>query len=649
LAEGAKIIGLFDRLSDFVTGLGGSRDRTVTQSFGQLILITATEIDSMYRSDWVSRKLIDIVPDDMVRNGRRWKAQKDQITKIENLEADLSVQLWPKVLEAMKRARLVGGCGIFIGVDGQSPQSELDLDSITEGSLKYLTLLRRSEMRYERIIRDPQSPYFRQPENWIVDGREGTTLNIHPSRVVLFTGPPSYSEIMNSSRESLLAGLGVGADDVWGDSLLQVAYDAVKNAASSQQHIAGLIPDARNDVVFIPNLGKILQNPVETGLLTKRFTYMRDVRSMFNLVLMEGNGVSGAGARGEEWKQRQVSFTQLPEVMNTFLEIVAAAGDIPITRFLGQSPGGLDSTGEADMRNYYDHVASKQKLVLGPALQRLDEVILRSALGSRPPEIFFEWAPLWSMTEQEKAEVLDKKASAARRLVGSSQDTPIVNALAMSEAIVNTLVEDGTLPGLEAAAGKNPLTEKDVAKPDPIELAKAQATARGAAANNNDVPPSKQAKKAATKDQDPLPTFVYRRLIDTRAIRAWATAQGIVDLVPADEMHVTIVSSKDPIDWLAMGEPYGSGTDGTLTVAAGGPRVVERLGLKATVLEFASTELQWRNYALTERGASSDFNTYIPHVTLSMSPQTVDLSQVKPYTGPLSFGPELFERRKEDA
>jgi hypothetical protein len=121
-----------------------------------------------------------------------------------------------------------------------------------------------------------------------------------------------------------------------------------------------------------------------------------------------------------------------------------------------------------------------------------------------------------------------------------------------------------------------------------------------------------------------------------------------VDLVPAEEMHVTIVSSRDPVDWLKMGADWQSSEDGTLVVPAGGPRIVEKLGEKATVLQFANSGLSYRHMRLVAEGASHDFPDYIPHVTLSLSPQTVDLSTVKPFTGSLTFGPEIFERRKED-
>ncbi len=55
------------------------------------------------------------------------------------------------------------------------------------------------------------------------------------------------------------------------------------------------------------------------------------------------------------------------------------------------------------------------------------------------------------MSEKEKADVFKTKADAARQLVGTSPGQEIIPREAVSDALVNALVEDGSLPGLDAA------------------------------------------------------------------------------------------------------------------------------------------------------------------------------------------------------
>ena len=149
----------------------------------------------------------------------------------------------------------------------------------------------------------------------------------------------------------------------------------------------------------------------------------------------------------EDWDRKQLSFAQLPELMQQYLQIAAGAADIPATRLLGQAPAGLNATGESDIRNYYDRIAAEQRVTLGPALRRLDEALILSALGTRPPEVRYEWAPLWQLGATEAAAMAKTKADTSASYAASGLIPPEV----LARAVRNQVVEDGTYPGIEAA------------------------------------------------------------------------------------------------------------------------------------------------------------------------------------------------------
>lgn len=616
-----------DRMVDLVTGLGGIRDRTTTQVFSGMNLISPAELEVMYRNDWLAGKIVDIIPQDMIRAGRQWQANKDQITAIENYEKLPSINMWPKLREALVRSRVMGGSALFIGIKDADPSSELRVDEIGPGDLQYLTVIDRYSISYQEVERDPRSPWYGDPRMWSVSSGQGSTVQIHPSRIIKFLGLP----IVTRQSTSL-------SDEVWGDPVLMRVYEAVKNASSAQQHIAGLIPDARVDVMYIPELGKILESASDTDKLTKRFGYARDIKSMFRLMLLEGNGVDGTGARGETWKQRQVSFSDLPELMRSFLQIAAGAADIPVTRLLGESPAGENSTGEADLRNYYDHVKALQHLVLQPKLNALDAITKRSA-GVVDDKIFYIWAPLWSMSEKEKAEVFGKKSEAARKLVGSGNDKPIVSPLALSEALVNSITEDGSLPGLEMAvlthgALSSFMENEDYVPEEPV------APVPGAPGAPGNTP---------FGDAAPRSLYVRRNLINVSEFVRWASDAGFVGITPSEELHVTVLFSKTPVDWIAMRADWSGDDRGRITIPPGGPRVVEKLGPTATVLTFWSDSLLYRHQSMLERGASSEHpGEYVAHVTISHAAQSIDVSKVTPFQGALRFGPEIFEEVDEN-
>ena len=105
--------------------------------------------------------------------------------------------------------------------------------------------------------------------------------------------------------------------------------------------------------------------------------------------------------------------------------------------------------------------------------------------------------------------------------------------------------------------------------------------------------------------------------------------------------------SKRPVNWFRMGE-WGP-RDSELVVPAGGPRMVDRLGTDGAVaLIFQSGELQFRHREMREAGASWDYPSYLPHVTLTYDPGDIDVASIEPYQGRLIFGPERFEPIKAD-
>lgn len=611
---------LADTLKSLVTGLGTSKDKSASLTY-VFTPITDEQLNAMHRSDWLARKIVDIIPHDMTREWREWQATNDQIEAIEAVEKRPEINLQPKVTLAMQKARLLGGAAIYMGMRDGTPDKELDVEQVGKDDLLYLHVLDRGYVTAGPLIADVTSPYFGQPEYYEVNGA-GTQVRVHPSRVVRFVGAPVLDGRMAQAT-------------AWGDSILQVVGDAILNAGSAQGHIAALIPEAKADVIYIPGLSKHLATPGGTTAITSRFTYANTLKSMFNMVLLEGNGGTGDNALGEKWEQKQISFAQLPELMQAFLEVASGAADIPVSRLLMQAPSGLGSNGDTALKNYYDNITARQRTELTPTLNRLDEVIIRSALGKRDPSIYSRWAPLYTLSEKEKAETFKMKADAARAIAGTGTSPPLMPIEALSDALVNELVEDGSLSGLEAAIEEyGRLSEQEE---DEVDVENA---ALPAPANANE--PTDRRKLQVAKDAAPRTLYVSRKVVNAAAIIRWAKSQGFETTLEASDLHVTIAFSRTPVDWFVVGESWAS----EIKIAAGGPRQMEQFG-EATVLRFSSRELSWRHEEIDLAGASWGHPEYAPHITISYGFKG-DLSKVEPYQGEIVLGPELFAEVNED-
>lgn len=601
-----------DSLTSLVSRMGTERDKAATVFYTHPTM-TDEQALAAYRGSWLPRKIVDIPALDSCRKWRDWQAKATDIELIEAEEARLNVK--GKILEALTKARLFGGAAIFIGTGDARPELPISPGALGKQGIKYLTVLSRRDMTAGPIEQDVTSEFHGKPSYYEVTGASSLAMvRIHPSRMVIFVGARQPDSLMTAG---LLEG--------WGDSVLTATLDAIKNADSTAGNIASIVFEAKVDVIRIPNFMASLGDERYRAKILERYTLANMSKGINGTLLLD---------KEEEFETKTTSMAGLTDVLMAFMQIVSGAADIPVTRLLGQSPAGMNATGTADMKNYHDRIQSIQELELTPAMRRLDECIILSALGSRPPEVHYVWAPLEQMSEKERADIFKLTADAARQLVGSGTGQEIIARDAVSRALVNRLVEDGVLPGLEDAVDEF----GEIGEQEPSE-AEISASAAAQQPNANNVVRMQQ----AANDAAPRTLYVRRDVINRADIVNWAEGQGFTDILP--DLHVTIAYSKTPVDWFEMGESWSP----RLEIGPGGPRQVEAFGDdgKYKVLLITASELVWRHRAMIEAGATWDWPDYQPHISIQVGGD-VDLAKVEPYQGKIVLGPEIFEELRED-
>ncbi|WP_206540085.1 DUF1073 domain-containing protein [Leisingera sp. ANG-Vp] len=424
----APVIRAQDGFQNLVANLGTARDKAAANGYF-VPHLSDLDLLNAYRGSSVAKAVVDVPAEDACREWREWHAKKEQIETLEAEESRLGIVA--KVLDARKRARLYGAAAIYIGTGESDPSKPLSAESIRKGDLKYLTVLDRIELGVNQLQLDPSRPGYGLPEMFQLSGASGQVVDIHPSRLVLFKG----EEIPNNAIAQSFLG--------WGDSVLQTALEKVGHLDGTVANVASLVFEAKVDVVKIADFTESLRNGGQAyeQLMLKRFNLAMTAKGINGALMLDAK---------EEYHQKSANFSTLPDIIDRFMQMVSAASEIPMTRLFGMSPGGMNATGESDLRNYYDRVKREQTLEMQPALRLLDECLIRSALGVRPPEVHFTWRPLWQLSEKEIAENADKLMSALEKLERMG-NTP---AEAISKSAVNALTESGAFPGLEGYAGE---------------------------------------------------------------------------------------------------------------------------------------------------------------------------------------------------
>lgn len=347
-------------------------------------------LNALYRESWIVRRIIDVIPADMLKN---W------ITITSGLDPDVEkrlsltlrrTQLIDKLKRGMQWGRLYGGAlGVMLvkhqGYDLSQP---LQLDWIMPGDFAGLLIFDRwnGVNPSSELIEDISDPDYGFPKYYTVtDPAGGGSVKIHHSRVVRFTGNtlPFWEEI---------------AEMQWGASVVESVFDELRKRDNVSWNIAQLTFMANIRVLKMQDLGQLLaatDNESQAELLRTLEAQNMLLNNMGMQVMDAADGL----------ETHQYTFGGLSDCYQQFIMDISGAAEIPVTRLFGRSPSGLNATGESDLQNYYDMIAEKQESYLRPILNKVLPPFIISTLGSLPDDFDFEFDPVAEPTDKERADL----------------------------------------------------------------------------------------------------------------------------------------------------------------------------------------------------------------------------------------------------
>jgi len=427
-----------DGLRQMVAGLGDpNKDKVAGASYYRNSL-SDDQLLALYETSFLAAKMVDIPAHDALKKWRNWQAEQDQITQLERLEKSLGLK--SELLHGVKLSRLWGGAVLYIGMKDAEPSEPLEPEKVKKDQLSFVRAFSRREVVANDLETDPIAKNYNRPKGYQVAGTD--LVDIHPSRLVVLIGKPHLDPHMAQ-----------GETRGWGYPVLQSAYEAIRNADTTIASAASLVVEANVDVFGIPDFMARLGEPEYEKKVIERMALAARGKSTVNALLRDAN---------ETYDRKAVSFSQLPELMREFLGVVAGAADIPVTRLLGQSPGGLNSTGDGDLENYHDKITSMQTLEIEPAMAVLDEVLIRSTFGTRPDNIWYSWPPLKQMSQEQ----ISKIGKTVAETVDILSRAGTHRAEELRQAATNQLTEIGMFPGLDSLVAESENDKDDLGEGD---------------------------------------------------------------------------------------------------------------------------------------------------------------------------------------
>ena len=241
---------------------------------------------------------------------------------------------------------------------------------------------------------DPEDDDFGLPEYYTIRDEERGQMvaNVHHSRVIRFLG-----------RE--LPWLEQITEQYWGESEVEAIYQDIVRHDNVAANIAALTFRANVSTMETDALDQLLGTA--NAEMQRRFWAVMQAQS-----IVESNFGLRLVRKGDSITQRQYTFAGIADVYDRMMMDVAGAARIPVTKLFGRSPAGLNSTGESDLKNYYDYIDSIRDTAFRGILERLLPILALSAWGQIPDDLDLDFAPMETPDALQIADVAQRKTSA---------------------------------------------------------------------------------------------------------------------------------------------------------------------------------------------------------------------------------------------
>lgn len=335
------------------------------------------------------RRASEVIAEEMTRKWIRVTATgEDKTDKIAAIEAALKKH---RVRQAFRQAATLDGffgrAQIFINLDDNASNEELlvplliDPAKIAKGSLRGFKVIDPTWTAPNNYnSNDPMSPRYYKPQSWFIMARE-----VHATRLLTFISRP-VPDILKP------------AYNFGGLSLSQMLKPYVDNWLSTRQAVNDLI-NSFTTWVLSTNMESLLQGAEgDSGAsVLARIDW-------FNLT-RNNRGAMAIDKESEEFNNVSTPLGTLDHLQAQAQEHMATPAGIPLVKFFGITPSGLNTSTDGEIRTFYDSINARQESEFGDHIETVLRVIQLDLFGEIDPGISYEFVPLWQLDEAGQAAV----------------------------------------------------------------------------------------------------------------------------------------------------------------------------------------------------------------------------------------------------
>jgi len=365
--------------------------------------LTYVQLDNIYLGDGFGKKIVDVYANTMTREWFKISGDPDGLllNYTDIIKTKLSFN------EALKWSRLYGASIIVMLIDdGGNLEDPVKVNSIR--SVEGLRVIDRTQLSVatqDDLYTDPKDKKYGTIEVYTISPPQNTKVKkgisalastqykVHESRILRFDGEIAPARLMIENG-------------YFGFSVLISVYTYLRNLAQSYEVSSEILHDYVISVISIKNLSNILSRPDGEAKVKMRAEIINYCKSVINGVIID--------ADGEQFDKITTSLSGLPDLIDRFGLALAAVAGIPYMVLMGDSPSGLNASGDGDLRSWYDLIANEQHEIMTVQLNKLLSYILASSdnplKGKTLDDLEIVYNPLWQIDDAVMTDMRNKQA-----------------------------------------------------------------------------------------------------------------------------------------------------------------------------------------------------------------------------------------------
>lgn len=347
-----------------------------------LLTLNWVPLTYAYKSNGFIQTAINQIVDDAFRNdGLIIDSETLDTDELELLRKTVYDNDIEEIKDAIRWGQLYGG-GVLIANTDQNYELPLDEKQLKGKRLKFI-----ASDRWQcsaNGISPELAESFTLTDNLLGNNMSG--IKIDASRVGIFNGVKAPYLL-----RAMLNG--------WGMSIFEAIIPPLTQYLKAMGVTLELLDEAKIDVIKIFDLANVLLSPGGEAQIKKRLQIAVDNKNYKSSIAMDAK---------DDYQQKQISFSGLPDMIVQIQYLVCAALKRPYSKIFGKGSSGF-SSGEDDLENYNTIVDSEIRTPARTLIKWAIGLRCFQLFGRVPPDLKISWKPLRVMSEKDEAEIKSKK------------------------------------------------------------------------------------------------------------------------------------------------------------------------------------------------------------------------------------------------